>query len=81
MRPTSFEMVRGLVGRGLGYTILVTRPKSDMSYDGQVLVARPLRGDLEPIGIALIKRSDDLAPTHRQFAKIVIDELSKDECS
>ncbi len=38
----SLEMVRGLVGRGQGYSILVTRPHGDQTYDGQDLVIRPI---------------------------------------
>jgi DNA-binding transcriptional LysR family regulator len=35
-------MVRGLVGHGLGYGLLATKPANNMSYDGRALVARPL---------------------------------------
>jgi DNA-binding transcriptional LysR family regulator len=38
----SLETVRGLVGRGVGYSLLVTRPRGDMTYDGQQIVAREL---------------------------------------
>ncbi len=41
-RSRSLEMVRGLVGHGLGYSILATKPANSMSYDGRALVARPL---------------------------------------
>jgi flavin reductase (DIM6/NTAB) family NADH-FMN oxidoreductase RutF len=41
-RTGSFEMVRGLVGHGLGYSLLATKPANNMSYDGRALVARPL---------------------------------------
>lgn len=43
-RAKSFEMVRGLVANGLGYSILATKPASAMSYDGRALVTRPLAG-------------------------------------
>lgn len=42
---SSFEMVRGLVGHGLGYALLATKPASTMTYDGRALVTRPLVGD------------------------------------
>lgn len=42
----SLELVRGMVGYGLGYSLLVTRPQGDLTYDGQKIVARPLRDDL-----------------------------------
>lgn len=38
----SIEMVRGMVGRGFGFSILVTRPHSDLTYDGQKLRCVPL---------------------------------------
>lgn len=42
----SFEVVRSLVGQGLGYSILVTRPHSDVTYDGLRVYHRPLSDDL-----------------------------------
>jgi DNA-binding transcriptional LysR family regulator len=42
LRTGSLEMVRGLVGHGLGYSLLATKPANNMSYDGRALVARPL---------------------------------------
>ncbi|MGO9358398.1 MAG: LysR substrate-binding domain-containing protein [Xanthobacteraceae bacterium] len=41
-RTGSLEMVRGLVGHGLGYGLLATKPANNMSYDGRALVTRPL---------------------------------------
>ncbi len=41
-RSRSLEMVRGLVGHGLGYALLATKPANNMTYDGRALVARPL---------------------------------------
>jgi DNA-binding transcriptional LysR family regulator len=41
-RTGSFEMVRGLVGHGLGYSLLATKPANSISYDGRALVTRPL---------------------------------------
>jgi DNA-binding transcriptional LysR family regulator len=43
-RSRSLEMVRGLVGHGLGYSLLATKPANNMTYDGRALVARPLSG-------------------------------------
>ena len=42
----SFEMVRGMVGNGLGYALLVTKPANAMSYDGKALTSRPIREDV-----------------------------------
>lgn len=43
-RTTSFEMVRALVARGLGYSILSQRTNINMSYEGHGFVTRPLSG-------------------------------------
>ncbi|WP_417233267.1 LysR family transcriptional regulator [Arthrobacter sp.] len=44
---TSMETVRGMVARGLGYTVLVQRPPSNVSYDGLPLAAVEIDG---PVG-------------------------------
>src|ERR1700737_3451466 len=41
-RSRSLETVRGLVGHGLGYSLLATKPANNMTSDGRALVARPL---------------------------------------
>jgi DNA-binding transcriptional LysR family regulator len=51
----SLELVRGLVGQGLGYSILITKPHADFSYDGKPLAIRPIIEDVEPGHIALVK--------------------------
>lgn len=38
----SLELVRGLVGRGLGFSLLVTRPHGDHTYEGAPLALRPI---------------------------------------
>lgn len=42
-RTTSFELVRSLVARGLGYALLIQRPAGDLSCEGIPLACRPLR--------------------------------------
>lgn len=49
----SLEVVRGLVGQGLGYSILITRPHGDHSYAGEALAVRPIADDAERGVIAL----------------------------
>ena len=56
-RSTSFEMVRGLVGHGLGYALLATKPASAMTYDGRAVVSRPLVTDVEASGIVLARKA------------------------
>lgn len=49
----SIEMVRGMVGQGLGFAILVTRPYGQYSYDGQPLVAIDLQDEVEGSGLVV----------------------------
>ena len=58
----SLELVRGMVGRGLGYSILVTRPEGDTTYDGHALAIRPLRDPVAASPIVLARLSG-LRPT------------------
>src|SRR6478736_275928 len=43
-RATSFELVRSLVARGLGYSILSQRTRISVSYEGRGFTTRPLDG-------------------------------------
>ncbi|MDN6535005.1 MAG: LysR substrate-binding domain-containing protein, partial [Yaniella sp.] len=51
-RSTSFEAVRGMVARGVGFSVLVQRPPVDVSYDGLPLVTIQLE-DFEPSDICI----------------------------
>ena len=57
MRSMTIEMVRGLVGCGLGYSILATKPAASMSYDGHALTTRPLIDETRPSHLALVTRA------------------------
>ena len=63
----SLELVRGLVGRGLGYSLLVTRPSGDLSYDGQGLAICAIRGPVEVARIVL-STLQALRPTRAMLA-------------
>ncbi len=58
----SLEMVRGLVGQGRGYSLLVTHPHLDFTYDGQKIATLPLADDIPraELGIA---RHAQIRPT------------------
>ena len=56
MRSPSFELVRSLVGNGLGYSLLVTRPAVDRSYDGKPLAVRPVADATASIAICAARR-------------------------
>lgn len=53
-RTTSYEAVRTLVGRGLGYGILVQRPQNMASYEGYPLVMKEIDPPVTPNGIDVI---------------------------
>ncbi len=59
-KAQSFEVVRSLVGQGRGYSILITRPLSDMTYDGLRVHYRPLTDDLPEQHMCTVR-----APTSR----------------
>jgi len=58
----SLEMVRGMVGQGRGYSLLVTHPHLDISYDGQKIVTLPLADDIPGIDLG-IARHAQIRPT------------------
>ena len=65
----SFEMVRGMVGHGLGYSLLATKPASGMTYDGKALAARPLTDVLAQSKVVLAKKAGvQLSPEAQAFA-------------
>ena len=77
----SFETVRSMVGNGVGYSILVTRPASDVTYDGRKVVALPIADKVEPGRIVLAHarqaRPTRLAQTFREHCKDYFARLSK----
>jgi DNA-binding transcriptional LysR family regulator len=54
----SFEMVRGLVANGLGYSVMHSRPASDQALDGMRLVYRPASEKVRPTRLGLVRRRD-----------------------
>lgn len=53
-RTTSYEAVRTLVGRGLGYSVLVQRPRNPASYEGYPVTMLEIAPDVPPVGIDVI---------------------------
>lgn len=68
-RTSSFEAVRTLVGRGIGYGILVQRPLNPASYEGTPLVMKEIDPPVTPVGIDVVW-SADLEPPERVRALI-----------
>jgi DNA-binding transcriptional LysR family regulator len=58
----SLELIRGLVGYGLGYSLLVTRPANDTTYDGRELCVLPLRNSTSKSSVVLASHNK-LRPT------------------
>jgi DNA-binding transcriptional LysR family regulator len=54
-RSSSFEVVRGLVGQGLGFSLLVTRPKFPVTYDGLELAYLAIKEHPVPAMICLVR--------------------------
>ena len=53
----SIEMVRGMVGQGFGFSLLVTRPFSSHTYDGQSLVTLDIAEPVTPSGLVSARLS------------------------
>lgn len=54
----SFEMVRGLVANGHGYSVMHSRPLSDQALDGMRLVYRPVAEKVRPTRLGIARRRD-----------------------
>jgi DNA-binding transcriptional LysR family regulator len=52
-RTSSYELARSLVARNLGFTLLISRPYGDVSYEGRPLRALPLYGDVKTVDVML----------------------------
>ena len=73
-RSSSFEMVRGMVGHGLGYALLATKPASAMTYDGRALLTRPLLVDVPATRVVLATRKGaKLSRAASEFRAMCLD--------
>ncbi|XXN66400.1 LysR family transcriptional regulator (plasmid) [Enterobacter ludwigii] len=61
----SIEMVRCMVGQGLGFSVLVTRPCSDITYDGERLVQLDIIDDMaaSTLIMAYLQNNEPTRPT------------------
>lgn len=76
-RSPSFETVRSMVGNGFGYSVLVTRPAGDLTYDGKRIVAIPVIDDV-PQGRIVLARMAGTRPTRfaQAFATVCKNHFS-----
>ena len=65
-RTTSYEVVRTLVGRGLGYGVLVQRLRNPASYEGYPLVIKEIEPAVEPVGVEVIWPSGITLPARAE---------------
>lgn len=78
LRTHSFEMVRGLVGHGHGFSILNQRRKPDLTYDGQKLVIKELAGQPPALDLVLARVSDTrLTARAEAFSRFCVDFFDK----
>jgi DNA-binding transcriptional LysR family regulator len=78
-RSASFETVRGLVGHGLGYALLATKPSAAQTYDGRPLVTRPLSGCARPSRVVLTTRKGAaLSPAAERLVWFCRDHFATD---
>lgn len=78
-RSARFEMVRSMVGHGLGYSLLATKPACGMTYDGRALMTRPLKAGAEPSRVVLAyRRGARLSPAAEEFAWLCRDFFGVD---
>ncbi len=54
IRSPSFELVRGLVANGLGFSILVTKPEHSLAYDGKRVVEREIIDEMPSTNVVLV---------------------------
>jgi DNA-binding transcriptional LysR family regulator len=73
----SLELVRGLVGQGLGYSLLATRPASNLTYDGNEVVTVPLADPVRPSTLVMAwLRQTRLTNTAQAFVRFCQSALS-----
>lgn len=75
-RTASHELTRALVGRGLGFALLLTRPVHDLTHEGLPLAAVPLAGEVPENAFALARvRGSRPSPQAAAFARHVSEHL------
>ena len=72
-RTSNFETARALVGRGLGWALLVQRTSTDVSYEGRTVVARDVaEPELAPVPIVVAwPREARLSRAAQAFVQLV----------
>jgi len=72
IRSQSSEIVRGLVGNGLGYALRNVLPQSRVGYDGSVISVAEIKEQLEPVRINLLHLArSELRPAAKAFSDFI----------
>jgi DNA-binding transcriptional LysR family regulator len=68
-RSKSYELIRGLVGHGRGYTIHNALPGTSITYDGSRVAARAIVEPLPPVHVMSLRlRRQTMRPAVKAFA-------------
>ncbi|HWL59663.1 MAG TPA: LysR substrate-binding domain-containing protein [Microbacteriaceae bacterium] len=78
MRTRNFEFVRCLVGRGLGYGLLMQRPMSNLTYEGIEVVPKRIREPMPTTSVVLAYLTGTpLSPRAQRFVEFTVQERSE----
>lgn len=78
-RTTDYEVTRSLVGRGMGYAILVQQPAGNQTYEGRPLVVRPIQPGVRNIPVSIVW-PETIRPSQSAAAMVALaTELYQDE--
>jgi len=75
LRSSNFETVRGLVGHGLGFALLGTKPATGVTYDGHAVTARPILEPTQDSTIVMAERADAPASAAKTILKEICGNL------
>lgn len=76
-RSKAYDLTRGLVGHGRGYTIQNVLPRTQMTHDGGRVVAVPLTDALEPVRLVSLRlRRQAPRPAVEVFARQLKESFS-----
>ncbi|WP_127143576.1 LysR substrate-binding domain-containing protein [Pelagibacterium montanilacus] len=71
-RSKSYELIRGLVGHGRGYTIHNALPGTSITYDGSLVAARPIVEKLPSVRVTSLRlRNQIMRPAVKAFAEFL----------
>src|SRR5262249_29904961 len=77
-RTKSFELTRSLVARGFGYSLLIQRPVTDVTYEGRGLKVRSIADDVAPLPVVLAwHAATRLSPRATAFATFCRDMIQQ----